>query len=282
MKIPIYQVDAFTSEVFSGNPAAVCILKSWIDDKQLQSIAAENNLSETAFLVRNDDGFDLRWFTPITEIALCGHATLASAFVLFAFRQWPLDSIRFKTRKSGQLVVTKRDDLLEMDFPARPACARTSPAGLNEALGITPEKVLGFEPTGDRIVVMTVLASENAVREIQPDFSALAQVECRGAIITAKGDRSDFVSRYFAPRVGVPEDPVTGSAHCVLIPYWASVLGKNVLHAFQVSKRGGELFCTNAGERVRISGRAVLYMEGMITVQDVEQAHAADAGERRR
>ncbi|MDQ7842018.1 MAG: PhzF family phenazine biosynthesis protein [bacterium] len=266
MKIPIYQVDAFTSEIFSGNPAAVCMLDSWIDDKHLQAIAAENNLSETAFLVRNDDSFDLRWFAPATEVALCGHATLASAFVLFALRQWPMDSIRFKTRKSGQLVVTERDDLFEMDFPARPACARTSPAGLNEALGITPEEVLGFEPEGDRAVMMAVLASENAVREVQPDFSALAQVECRGAIITARGDRSDFVSRYFAPRVGVPEDPVTGSAHCVLIPYWASVLGRNVLHAFQVSKRGGELFCTNAGGRVRISGRAALYLEGMITI----------------
>ncbi|RJQ59835.1 MAG: PhzF family phenazine biosynthesis protein [Desulfobacteraceae bacterium] len=266
MKIPIYQVDAFTSEVFSGNPAAVCILESWIDDKYLQSIAAENNLSETAFLVQNDYGFDLRWFTPVTEVPLCGHATLASAFVLFANRQWPADTIRFETRKSGQLVVTRRDDLLDMDFPARAACDQASPAGLNEALGVTPEIVFGFKPKGDRIVVMAVLSSENAVRGVQPDFGALSRVECRGAIITAKGDRSDFVSRYFAPRVGIAEDPVTGSAHCLLVPYWASVLGKNVLHAFQVSKRGGELFCRNAGERVRISGRAALYMEGMITI----------------
>jgi len=266
MKVPIYQVDAFTSEVFSGNPAAVCILESWIDDKSLQSIAAENNLSETAFLVPNANGFDLRWFTPVTEIALCGHATLASAFVLFACRHWPADIIRFETRKSGQLVVTKRGDLLDMDFPARAARAQASPAGLNEALGVTPEKVFGFEPKGDRMVVMAVLASENAVRGVRPDFSALARVECRGAIVTAKGDRSDFVSRYFGPRVGVLEDPVTGSAHCLLVPYWAGVLGKNVLHAVQVSKRGGELFCTNAGERVTISGRAALYMEGVITL----------------
>lgn len=273
MKIPIYQVDAFTSKVFSGNPAAVCLLDSWLEDKYLQLIAAENNLSETAFLVRNDDGYDLRWFTPITEVALCGHATLASAFVLFNFYQWPADSIRFMTRKSEHLIVTKHDSLFEMDFPARPAIAQGSPAGLNDALRITPEKVYVFKPTGDRPVVMAVLANEKAVREVQPDFSTLAQVDCRGAIITAKGDSCDFVSRYFAPRVGVPEDPVTGSAHCILIPYWAHVLGKNVLHAFQVSKRGGELFCTNAGNRVKMSGRAALYLQGIITINYVEQLH---------
>ena len=274
MKIPIYQVDAFTSDVFSGNPAAVCLLDSWLGDKYLQSIAAENNLSETAFLVRNADGFDIRWFTPITEIALCGHATLASAFVLSTFRQWTTNRIDFATRKSGRLVVTRQDHLFEMDFPARPAIAQGSPAGLNEALRITPEKVYVFEPAGDRPVVMAVLADEKAVKAVQPDFSALAQVDCRGAIITAKGDSSDFVSRYFAPRVGVPEDPVTGSAHCVLIPYWAQVLGKNVLHAFQVSKRGGELFCANAGERVKIAGKAVLYLEGIITISNAEPSDA--------
>jgi PhzF family phenazine biosynthesis protein len=261
MKIPIYQVDAFTSEVFAGNPAAVCMLGAWIDDKRLQSIAAENNLSETAFLVRNDDGFDLRWFTPVTEVALCGHATLASAFVLFACQQWSTDSIRFQTRRSGQLAVTRRGDLLEMDFPARPACARTPPAGLQEALGVTPENVFGSAED-----LMVVLDSENAVRAVQPDFGVLDRVKCRGTIITARGDRSDFVSRFFAPRVGIQEDPVTGSAHCVLIPYWATVLGKNDLHAYQVSKRGGELFCTQAGERVKISGKAVLYLEGTITL----------------
>lgn len=276
MKIPIYQVDAFTSDVFSGNPAAVCILDFWLDDKYLQSIAAENNLSETAFLVRNGDGYELRWFTPITEIALCGHATLASAFVLFTLRQWAADSIRFMTRTSGQLVVTKHGNMFEMDFPARPASVQGSPAGLNDSLRIAPEKIFGFEPTGDLPVIMAVLANEKEVREVQPDFSALAGVECRGAIITAKGDSSDFVSRYFAPRVGVPEDPVTGSAHCVLVPYWASVLGKNVLHAFQISKRGGELFCTNAGDRVRMSGRAALYLEGMITIEDIEQSHEGE------
>ena len=261
MKIPIYQVDAFTSEVFLGNPAAVCILDSWIDDNMLQSIAAENNLSDTAFLVRNDDGFDLRWFTPTTEVTLCGHATLASAFVLFAYQDWSEEEIRFHTRKSGQLIVGKRNDLLEMDFPSRPVHSRIPPSGLREALGVTPIAVLSS--VEDLLVVME---SERAVRELQPDFSALERVECRGIIVTSKGSRSDFVSRFFAPRIGIPEDPVTGSAHCVLVPYWSSELHKKNLHAFQISKRGGELFCVYAGDRVKISGRAALYLEGVITI----------------
>ncbi len=261
MKIPIYQVDAFTSEVFSGNPAAVCMLDRWIDDRQLQSIAAENNLSETAFLVRNDDGFDLRWFTPITEVALCGHGTLASAFVLFVCQGWPDENIRFQTRKSGQLTVARRGDLLEMDFPSRPADNRTPPAGLREALRVVPKEILGSAED-----LLVVLDSEKAVRDVQPDFGMLDRVDCRGTIITARGDRSDFVSRFFAPRLGVPEDPVTGSAHCVLIPYWAAVLHKKDLHAFQVSKRGGELFCAFMGERVKISGKAAIYMEGTIMI----------------
>jgi PhzF family phenazine biosynthesis protein len=261
MEISIYQVDAFTSKVFSGNPAAVCMLDMWIDDKQLQSIAAENNLSETAFLVRNDDGFDLRWFTPTTEVALCGHATLASAFVLFTRLKWPGGVIRFRTRRSGQLIVAERNDLLEMDFPSRPVHSRTPPAGLKEALSVSPIAILGSAED-----LLVVLDSEKTVQEVQPDFGVLDRVECRGTIITARGNQSDFVSRFFAPRVGVPEDPVTGSAHCVLIPYWANELRKNDLHAFQISKRGGELFCVYAGERVKISGKAVLYMEGTITI----------------
>jgi PhzF family phenazine biosynthesis protein len=233
MKIPLYQI--------------------------LQAVAAENNVSETAFLVRSETGFDLRWFTPVTEVALCGHATLASAFVLFEHRKWPGAQIRFQTRKSGVLVVGKRDGLLEMDFPARPPHAQAPPAGLNEALRVTPQEVLASEED-----LLVVLDTERTVKAVLPDFSSLEHVDCRGTIITARGDRSDFVSRFFAPRVGVPEDPVTGSAHCVLAPYWAGVLGKNDLHAFQVSKRGGELFCTYAGERVKISGKAVLYMEGIL------------------
>jgi PhzF family phenazine biosynthesis protein len=186
---------------------------------------------------------------------------LASAFVLFTLQKWPEEHLRFQTRKSGVLVVTKRDDLLEMDFPARPAYAQAPPIGLNEALRVTPQEVLGSAED-----LLVVLDSETTVKAVQPDFFALERVACRGIIITARGDRSDFVSRFFAPRVGIPEDPVTGSAHCVLTPYWAGVLHKNDLHAFQVSKRGGELFCKHAGERVKISGRAVLYMEGTITI----------------
>ncbi len=261
MKIPIYQIDAFSSEVFSGNPAAICLLNMWIDDQQLQSIATENNLSETAFLVRNNDGFDLRWFTPTTEVALCGHATLASAFVLFFCQGWPAGNISFSTRQSGKLLVAKRGDLLEMDFPSRPVHPLPPRAGLKKALGVMPEEIFGSAED-----LLVVLDSEKAVCEVQPDFVALEQVECRGIIITARGNQSDFVSRFFAPRIGVPEDPVTGSAHCVLIPYWASVLGKNDLHAFQISKRGGELFCRHAAERVKISGKAALYMEGTITI----------------
>lgn len=261
MRIPIYQVDAFCSEIFSGNPAAVCILETWIDDETMQAIAAENNLSETAFLVPNEKGFDLRWFTPLTEVALCGHATLASAFVLFSCRDWSADEIQFQTRKSGRLTVTRKADVLEMDFPARPASPRATPDELDRALGVAADKVYGSAED-----VMVVLGSEKAVLEVRPDFAVLEQVDCRGIIITAPGDRCDFVSRFFAPRVGVPEDPVTGSAHCVLIPYWAEVLGKNDLHARQVSQRGGELFCELAGERVRISGKAALYLEGTITI----------------
>lgn len=261
MNIPIYQVDAFTSEVFSGNPAAVCLLDQWIEDRALQAIAAENNLSETAFLVQNGKGFDLRWFTPATEVALCGHATLASAFVLFFCRDWPDEIVRFQTRQSGELVVTRRTELLEMDFPTRPCWAQTPPTGLMEALGIAGGEVFGSVED-----LMVVLDDENAVRKVQPDFDALERVACRGVIVTARGGRGDFVSRFFAPQVGIPEDPVTGSAHCVLIPYWAGVLGKDVLHAFQVSKRGGELFCANAGERVRVAGHAKLYLEGAITI----------------
>ena len=261
MKIPIYQVDAFTSDVFSGNPAAVCMLDAWIDDRRLQSIAAENNLSETAYLVQNGNGFEIRWFTPLTEVELCGHATLASAFVQFVCRKWRGDTIRFQTRKSGKLVVKRRDDICEMDFPARSAQAQVPPDGLDKALGVTPREVFGSAED-----LMVVLDNEKTVVDVEPVFPALEEVDCRGIIITARGDESDFVSRFFAPKVGIPEDPVTGSAHCVLIPYWAAVLGKKELRAFQVSKRGGELFCRHAGERVMISGNAVLYLEGTIMI----------------
>lgn len=261
MKIPIYQVDAFTSNVFSGNPAAVCLLDEWIDDRYLQSIAAENNLSETAYLVQNENSYDLRWFTPVTEVGLCGHATLASAFVLFVCRNWSLDVLRFQTLKSGQLTVKRQKEFLEMDFPVLPAYRQTPPDGLNRALGVTPDLVYGSAED-----LMVVLDSEKTVLEVQPDFTAMGMIDCRGIIITAQGNQCDFVSRFFAPSVGVQEDPVTGSAHCVLIPYWASVLDKKKLHALQVSKRGGELFCRLSDQRVNISGKAALYLEGTITI----------------
>ncbi len=261
MRIPLYQVDAFASDVFSGNPAAVCLLDAWLDDSTLQAIAAENNLSETAFLVEAGERFELRWFTPSTEVALCGHATLASAHVLFSCRGWPAESVRFTTRWSGELTVVRRGKRLEMDFPARPVHARETPAELAEALGAAPAKVLGSAED-----LLVVLDSEQAVAAVQPDLHALQRIECRGVIVTARGTECDFVSRFFAPRFGIPEDPVTGSAHCVLVPYWSDVLGKNALHARQISKRGGELFCVNAGDRVKIAGQAALYLEGTITV----------------
>jgi PhzF family phenazine biosynthesis protein len=250
-------VDAFSARVFSGNPAAVCILDEWLGDETMQAIAAENNLSETAFLVKNHTGFDLRWFTPAVEVALCGHATLASAFVLYQCCGWSEPAIQFQTRRSGRLVVARRDDLYEMDFPSRPVHSIDPPRGLLEALGVKDGKVYGSAED-----VMVVLDSEKAVRGIVPDMARLGEVECRGVIVTARGEGSDFVSRFFAPRVGVPEDPVTGSAHCVLIPYWAGVLGKKDVYALQVSKRGGEVFGRECGDRVRISGRAVLYSQG--------------------
>ena len=261
MKIPMYQVDAFAAAVFSGNPAAVCLLEEWPEDRVMQNVAAENNLSETAFLVRHAEGFDLRWFTPTKEVALCGHATLAAARVLFDLRGWREPEIRFRTRQHGVLAVEKRGDLLEMDFPSLPAVPIETPAGLGAALGAEPRQVLAS--TDDWLAV---LDDEAAVRGLKPDFAALKKFKCRCMVPTAPGETVDFVSRAFAPRFGIPEDPVTGSAHCALAPHWAGVLGKDELHAFQVSARGGELFCRLAGSRVKLAGRAAVYLEGTIDV----------------
>ena len=257
MQIPFYQVDAFSKKIFGGNPAAVCLLESWPDDTTLQSIAAENNLSETAFLVpKSKEKYDLRWFTPAVEMDLCGHATLASAFVIFSFINSSLSSVYFETA-SGLLSVSRSGELLSMDFPSRkPEPTEKSPL-LSQALGEEPLEVL---KSRDLLVVFN---DESAVRGMNPDFDTLKQIrDAFAVIVTARGEKSDFVSRFFAPNAGIPEDPVTGSAHCTLIPYWADRLKKNQLHAFQLSKRGGELFCENAGERVRISGNAVLYSKG--------------------
>tara|TARA_R110002110_G_scaffold133783_1_gene316462 strand:+ start:71587 stop:72369 length:783 start_codon:yes stop_codon:yes gene_type:complete len=253
MKLQQYQVDAFASHVFEGNPAAVCPLESWLDDTLLQAIAMENNLSETAYFVPVDKGFELRWFTPAAEVDLCGHATLAAAHVLYTELGHSADAISFATR-SGELSVSREGDWYVLDFPAivpRPCAA---PAGLVEALGRQPMEVLAADD------LLAVFASEAEVRALEPDQALLARLECRGVIATAPGEQHDFVSRFFAPRVGVPEDPVTGSAHCKLAPYWAQRLGKNRMNARQVSRRGGELRLALRGDRVQMAGRAVLFL----------------------
>jgi PhzF family phenazine biosynthesis protein len=255
--IPIYQVDAFSERLFAGNPAAVCPLESWLPDSQLQSIAAENNLAATAFFVRQGGRFQLRWFTPTVEIDLCGHATLAAAFVLMTKLAWPEPSVRFET-KSGELIVTCDGDLLSMDLPARAPQACAAHPDLLAALGGQPEIVLAARD------YLVVYRSEAEVRALTPDFERLKHLDRFGVIVTAPGERADFVSRFFAPAHGIPEDSVTGSAHCTLIPYWAARLGKTSLHALQLSKRGGELWCQSNGDRVGIGGHAVCYMEGSI------------------
>jgi PhzF family phenazine biosynthesis protein len=257
MKIPFYQIDAFSRKIFRGNPAGVCLLESWLADDVLQAISAENNLPETAFLVPKSKGrYDLRWFTPTLEVDLCGHATLASAFVIFSFVDSTLQSVDFETA-SGSLSVTKSGELLSMNFPSRkPVPAQTSPL-LSQALGAEPIEVLKARD------LMAVFKDESTIRGMSPNFEKLEQIPDTFAIIvTAPGEKSDFVSRFFAPKAGIPEDPVTGSAHCTLIPYWSGKLRKEQLHAHQLSRRGGELFCEHLNDRVRISGHAVLYAAG--------------------
>jgi PhzF family phenazine biosynthesis protein len=258
VKIPIYQVDAFASEVFKGNPAAVCPLDAWLPDTVLQSIAAENNLSETAFFVGHGAEYALRWFTPATEVDLCGHATLASAFVIFENLEPSLAELRFAS-KSGVLKVTRDGERLALDFPARPPEARSIP-GLEAALGKNPREVLAARD------ILAVFDSEEEVRALQPDMAKIAALPTFAVIVTAPGRQTDFVSRFFAPAKGVPEDPVTGSAHCTLVPYWAKRLGKPRLEALQVSARGGALRCELRGDRVAIAGRAVQYLHGTIEV----------------
>lgn len=260
MRIPYYHIDAFTTTRFRGNPAGVCLLEHWLPDETLQQIAAENRHSETAFLLAHARPFELRWFTPVREVSLCGHATLATAFVMYAFRGYDEPAICFQS-KSGQLPVERRGDLLVLDFPARSAEPCTAPEALLQGLGRPPVAVRRARS------YLAIYSSATEVATLQPDFQALGQVDSPGVIVTAPGDDVDFVSRYFAPRMGVPEDPVTGSAHCTLIPYWAAVLGKTTLAARQVSARGGELVCQHLGERVKIGGRAVPYLQGTIEIQ---------------
>lgn len=264
MKLKLYQVDAFTDKVFSGNPAAVVPLQSWLPDPVMQNIAIENNLSETAFFIPADEGYKLRWFTPATEVDLCGHATLASAYVLFSQLNYPEKRICFHTRAEGDLYVELGDKgLMAMDFPSKPPVECPAPGHLYDSLGMAPGDLYQNE---DYVVL---LPSEEAVRAVTPDFKLMKEIDTRGIIITAPGDEVDFVSRFFAPRYGIDEDPVTGSAHCVLTPFWSERLGKQTMSARQVSKRTGVLQCTQKGERVSIAGRAALYMEGEIDI-DVE------------
>ena len=251
MKIKQYQVDAFATRAFEGNPAAVCPLESWLDDDLLQAIAEENNLSETAFFVPSAKGFSLRWFTPVKEVDLCGHATLATAHIIFESLGFTESVITFETR-SGDLFVKKQGRLLQMDFPAYKLTACEIPETLVQGLGVRP------------IEVLAVFDSEATVRAITPNYVLLGQLDLRGVIVTAPGTDVDFVSRFFAPKIGIPEDPVTGAAHCKLAPYWAGKLGKNTLTARQVSKRGGNLACEVKIDRVVLSGSAVTFMEAEI------------------
>jgi predicted PhzF superfamily epimerase YddE/YHI9 len=261
MRLPIYQVDAFTDSLFGGNPAAVSPLEVWLPEAAMQAIAAENNLSETAFFVRNGGDYALRWFTPTVEVDLCGHATLAAGHVVFHYLEPQRETVSFHTLKAGTLIVTRRADMLVMDFPARPASPAPPPPGLFAALGGAPREVLRAR---DHLIVYNTAAE---IAALNPDLAALAKVDCWAAIVTAPGESGvDFVSRFFAPAQGVPEDPVTGSAHCTLVPYWAKRLGKMQLEARQLSRRGGALHCALQGDRVNIGGRAVVYLDGQIEV----------------
>jgi PhzF family phenazine biosynthesis protein len=264
MKIPLYQLDAFTSKPFAGNSAAICPLEAWLDDVTLQAVAAENNLSETAFFVAEDEGFHLRWFTPRLEVELCGHATLATGWVIFNRFGWQLETIDFRTR-SGTLAVSLDGDRLALDFPTRPAAPA---AGIDEvaaALGACPKELLA----ADNGNALAVFATEQEVKALAPDFAKVASLDAFGVIATAPGGdggKTDFVSRYFVPKAGISEDPVTGSAHCTLAPYWSARLEKKKLFARQVSARGGELWCEDRGPRVVIAGHCVPVIEGTITI----------------
>lgn len=263
MKLPLYQVDAFTDQLFRGNPAAVVLLENWLEDTELQAIARENNLSETAFVRREGDAYRIRWFTPTVEVALCGHATLAAAHTLFQHGGVQTDAVRFASQ-SGELTVARDGDLFVLDFPSDPphqlALEDTQNAALAEALGAPPTEMW------EGRYHLAVYPNADAVTALTPDFAALARIPHYAIVATAPGEESDFVSRFFGPRVGVPEDPVTGSAHCMLVPFWAERLGNPLLHARQLSDRGGELFCEQVENRVRIAGRAVEYLAGEIQI----------------
>ncbi len=259
MILKLYQVDAFSSRIFRGNPAAVCLLDDWIGDGVMQQIAEENNLSETAFLVPAEEGYEIRWFTPVTEVDLCGHATLASAHVLFTHKGIRADRVVFHSRHSGMLPVQRKGDLLILDFPLDTPEEVSTPEEITDALKRKPLKALK-----GRSDYMFVYASQTEIENMKPDFESLRKLGARGVIVTSLGNRVHFVSRFFAPGMGIDEDPVTGSAHTTLAAYWSGVLGKKKLRARQLSARGGELICEVDGDRVKISGNAVTYLEGEI------------------
>ncbi len=259
MNIPIYQVDAFSDRLFGGNPAAVCPLKEWLEPELMQNIAAENNLSETAFFVKKEKIFELRWFTPAIEVDLCGHATLAAAHVIFNHLEYGGDEVVFSSL-SGELKVSRTDGRFTLDFPSTPPSEVTVPEELIQGLGREPKEV---HKSRD---YLALFESEADILSVEPNFKILKEADCLGIIITAEGEKCDFVSRFFAPGAGIDEDPVTGSAHTTLTPFWAQKLGKNTLHAFQLSERKGELFCELSGERVKIGGAAVTFFKGEITL----------------
>jgi len=259
MRVRYFQINAFTSSAFGGNPAGVCVLEHWLSDELLSRIAAENKLSETAFFTKEEDSFHLRWFTPTIEVDLCGHATLATAHALFSELGHEAAPLTFKTR-SGVLGAQKRRDFIELDFPSRPPAPCATPDKLVRALRRRPREVL---KSRDYVAVFDSAAE---VAAVNPDMDLVSRLDCLGVIVTARSDTADFVSRFFAPQAGVPEDPVTGSAHCSLIPFWAERLAKDELVARQISRRGGELFCRNLGDRVGIGGRAAVYLRGELEI----------------
>jgi PhzF family phenazine biosynthesis protein len=260
VNIRLFQIDAFTDRVFGGNPAAVCPLDEWLPDTLMQQIAMENNLAETAFYVRTNDHFDIRWFTPEVEVDLCGHATLAAAFVIFNSGHFVGPVIEFGSR-SGRLRATRNGDFMTLDFPADSPVVSSAPEGLVEALGVPPLEI--YKGKTD---YMLVYSAAGQIENMKPNMLRVADIDARGIIVTAPGDDVDFVSRFFAPQSGIPEDPVTGSAHTTLTPYWAERLGRKELRARQLSKRGGRLRCRLAGDRVEISGQARAYMTGEIEI----------------
>jgi len=261
MKLTIFQIDAFTDQVFHGNPAAVCILDKWPEDQLMQNIAAENNLAETAFTVKKSDHYEIRWFTPTLEVDLCGHATLATAHVLYNHCDFNEDQIDFISPRSGLLSVEKSGNKLTLDFPSDTLKPTVITNEMHEALGVIPK-----EAYKGKTDYLFVFPSENEIEELKPNLGLIAQLDCRGVIVTAPGDLVDFASRFVAPQSGIDEDPVTGSAHTTLTPYWSKRLRKTRLTARQLSGRKGDLVCEYLGARVKITGSAVTYMVGEIEV----------------